>query len=285
MAFHLTEHRDPRTFQNVVLNRLVAAEAENCVQLGLTGAMTRDGYVPVSIDHLNDPLLWTILDGRKIDLVAMQTLKKSMLVTRGSAPAAEFLAECLAQRQWVGEELVGICPSIEVAAARYSALTGRSRHLTLLLRVFELRQVRKLTPAAGCAHLCEPADRDELARFLNGLQGEIGQRPSDDVHAEAAGLIARQQAFFWIDRRPLAMASWAGRTPNGVRIAAVYTPPEFRCRGYATSLVAALSQHLLDTGRKFCFLFADKTNPVSNSIYQKIGYEPVSDRQQWSFSS
>jgi hypothetical protein len=63
----------------------------------------------------------------------------------------------------------------------------------------------------------------------------------------------------------------------------VYTPPEFRGRGYASNLVAHLSQELLDEGRKFCFLFTDLANPVSNSIYQKIGYRPVSDSERWEF--
>ena len=55
------------------------------------------------------------------------------------------------------------------------------------------------------------------------------------------------------------------------------TPPEFRGRGYASNLVAALTQKMLDTDRKFCFLYTDAANPTSNKIYQQIGYEFVSD--------
>jgi predicted GNAT family acetyltransferase len=62
-----------------------------------------------------------------------------------------------------------------------------------------------------------------------------------------------------------------------MRIGAVYTPPEARGRGYATALVAAVSQHLLDRGRAFTYLYTDLANPTSNSIYQKIGYRPVAD--------
>jgi predicted GNAT family acetyltransferase len=60
----------------------------------------------------------------------------------------------------------------------------------------------------------------------------------------------------------------------------VYTPPEKRNRGYASSLVAALSQHLLDGGRKFCFLYTDLANPTSNKIYRALGYEHVGDSVQ-----
>ena len=79
------------------------------------------------------------------------------------------------------------------------------------------------------------------------------------------------------------MAAWAGPTPNGVRVNFVYTPPGFRCRGYGSTLVASLSRHLLNSGRKFCCLFTDRANPTSNRIYQRIGYRFVSDGQRWNF--
>jgi predicted GNAT family acetyltransferase len=41
---------------------------------------------------------------------------------------------------------------------------------------------------------------------------------------------------------------------------------------------------ILDSGKKFCFLFTDQANPTSNSIYQKIGYEPVCDFHEYTFS-
>jgi len=73
------------------------------------------------------------------------------------------------------------------------------------------------------------------------------------------------------------MAAAQGPTPNGIRLSWVYTPTEYRARGFASALVAALSQHLLDGGRSFVFLFADLDFPTSNHIYQAVGYEAVSD--------
>jgi predicted GNAT family acetyltransferase len=87
----------------------------------------------------------------------------------------------------------------------------------------------------------------------------------------------------WIDGEPVSFAGYGGRTPNGIRVGPVYTPPELRRRGYASALTAELTRMLLAGGRTFCFLFTDLANPTSNSIYQRIGYEPVSDADQWSF--
>ena len=81
------------------------------------------------------------------------------------------------------------------------------------------------------------------------------------------------------------MTAFGGATANGIKVSPVYTPPEYRGKGYATSCVAAVSQHLLNTGYKYCFLFTDVANPTSNHIYQKIGYQPVCEISDYSFKS
>ena len=58
---------------------------------------------------------------------------------------------------------------------------------------------------------------------------------------------------------------------------AVYTPPEWRGRGYATAAVATLSSELLGEGYAMCVLYTDLANPTSNRIYRRIGYEAVCD--------
>jgi predicted GNAT family acetyltransferase len=87
----------------------------------------------------------------------------------------------------------------------------------------------------------------------------------------------------WEHDEPVSLAGYGGPTPSGIRIGPVYTPPELRGRGYATVLTAELSRLLLQGGRRFCFLFTDLANPTSNSIYQRIGYRPVADVNQWAF--
>lgn len=89
--------------------------------------------------------------------------------------------------------------------------------------------------------------------------------------------------FLWQDKVPVSSAICMGTTPNGTRISFVYTPPQHRNKGYASSCVAALSQSLLDQGQKYCFLFTDLANPTSNHIYQAIGYQAVGDMHEYRF--
>jgi uncharacterized protein len=79
------------------------------------------------------------------------------------------------------------------------------------------------------------------------------------------------------------MAAASRDTGHGIAINYVYTPPQHRCCGYATSCVAELTQRQLASGKSFCCLYTDLANPTSNSIYQRIGYQPVCDAQMWLF--
>jgi predicted GNAT family acetyltransferase len=110
-------------------------------------------------------------------------------------------------------------------------------------------------------------DRTELERLTNRWLTSPG----------------RTLLLWCVDGVPVSMAGSTGPTPHGIRIGAVYTPPEYRQRGYASACVAYLSQMMLDSGRKFCFLFTDLSNPTSNHIYQQIGYEPVCDVDNYVF--
>jgi predicted GNAT family acetyltransferase len=47
--------------------------------------------------------------------------------------------------------------------------------------------------------------------------------------------------------------------------------------------VSQLSQNLLLKGWKFCCLFADLSNEISNAVYLKIGYKPVCDYDEYAF--
>lgn len=77
--------------------------------------------------------------------------------------------------------------------------------------------------------------------------------------------------------QPVSLAVYNRETPVSGNIGPVYTPKEYRNTGYATYCVAALSQKILDSGKTCATLMTDLANPISNSIYQKIGYKSVCD--------
>lgn len=66
--------------------------------------------------------------------------------------------------------------------------------------------------------------------------------------------------------------------PKHIRIGPVYTPPEFRKRGYATLCVALVCKRLREAGVPRLLLYTDLNNTTSNSIYKSIGFEPCSSQ-------
>ncbi|HZL36475.1 MAG TPA: GNAT family N-acetyltransferase [Tepidisphaeraceae bacterium] len=284
MPFQLVEHTNPAQFSDLVLRRLLEAEAENCLLIGLASRMRDKGYVPIPGDELQRPLLLTVRQEQRDDMVAIQTLRQRMDVSRGSPAAMRLLGRELARRQWSGTTIAGPRPCVQTLADAFAALAGRPARMTLCLGMYQLTKVVHPAPAPGAMRQCGPEDRLTLARLLGAFAAEINEPSAQDDLTWADQRIAQRRIYFWEDGQPVAIAGFAGLTPNGVRINSVFTPREHRGRGYASNLVAHLSARLLEEGRKFCFLNADAANPTSNRIYQRIGYRPVSESERWEFS-
>jgi predicted GNAT family acetyltransferase len=273
MTMRIRYESDPKAFLARVQSFLTEREAENNLPLGLLAGII-DG---VQIYSDEPPLLATIEDEKGIHLVALRTPPMNVVLsTAASDEAAPMLArELYAARQQI-PGVVAPSHEAEQFAAAWNQLAGTRTRRVQSQRIYRLDRV--IAPANVRGHLrrCEESDRTLVSEWLLAFNRDIGEH---DVPADPNRFIGRpnEGLFLWIDEHPVSMAGFSGPTPNGIRIGRVYTPPQLRGRGYASACVAALSQHLLDSGRNFCFLYTDLANPVSNHIYQEIGYRPVCD--------
>ncbi len=161
--------------------------------------------------------------------------------------------------------------------------TQRTPSLEHSMRIYQLEKITSLTMSPGKLKKAREKDGEFITKWLQQFHEEIRVSEELDIRNIVENYIREKRLFIWDDGEYRTMAGYAGSTLNGVRINMVYTPPEFRGKGYATSLVAALSQSLLDSGKKFCCLYTDLLNPTSNGIYQKIGYQPVCDWNVYQF--
>jgi predicted GNAT family acetyltransferase len=117
-----------------------------------------------------------------------------------------------------------------------------------------------------------------MAEAVHDINGE-------DIFQATLSRIRAGDLFVWKSNAGeiVSMAERTRPVVNVITIALVYTPPELRGKGYASSCVAALSQHLLDSGWPVCSLTTNLANPVSNHIYQRMGYRPVCDFNEYRF--
>ena len=130
-------------------------------------------------------------------------------------------------------------------------------------------------------------DVNLVTHWIKAFQEEaLGESISDeDAREWAQNRIGDEGVFLWElpDGERVSLACKTRPISHVISVGPVYTPPEQRGYGYASRCVAALSQYLLDSGWERCSLFTDLANPTSNSIYQKIGYRPVCDFNQYVF--
>jgi len=150
--------------------------------------------------------------------------------------------------------------------------------------------VRVVTPsplARGALRLARADQTDLVASWMAGF-GDDARLPAHEQKAlqkSAATRIAGGGLFIWEDDGvAVSMTSLQGATRNGVRVSFVYTPPALRGRGYASACVAAVSEHALASGRRFCTLYTDLANPTSNGIYQRIGYRRIGEAMMIAFA-
>ena len=273
----LQRYADVEDFLAAAGDFLVAREAEHNLILGVSQNVrdTPDAFTA-------PPYFATVRDGPRIVAVALQTPPFQLVLSEiDDAAAVPMLADDLA-----GRDLPGAVGPVEHVRAFMNARTARGAppaHLATSERIFQLTAVTPPPLAAGHARIAQPADRALVARWLDAFMREALEDDPSDVEAMADRWISRRgrALYLWDDGEVVSLAGVGSQTPNGVRIGPVYTPPEARNRGYASALVAAISQAELDAGRRFCFLFTDLANPTANHIYQAIGYEPVRDVDMW----
>jgi uncharacterized protein len=260
---------------------LAAREAEHNLILGLS---SRVRHEPRLLGE--DPYLAVVEDSGRVVGAALRTPPHNLVLSEMDEGAVEPL---LADVRAVFESLPGAIGSTAVVARfaeLWQAATGARGRRLLAERIF---QAERVDPPQGVAGRMRPyADPDrELA--LRWIEAFVAEALPDDHPEPTAGTLERRLGepeggfVVWEDGEPVCLAGFGGPTPNGIRIGPVYTPPELRGRGYGSALTAALTQELLDRGRRFCFLFTDLSNPTSNSIYQRIGYRPVADVDVWAF--
>jgi hypothetical protein len=259
---------------------LAAREAEHNLILGIA-ATARDNpgmYL--------DPWFALVTDGGSPVAAALRTPPWNLVLSEVDDERA--LDVLVADRR--DTALPGVVGRPDVAtafAARWVIARGGRYWIEMEERIFELSEVIPPRPVPGAMRAATSAERPLLIAWITAFAEEaMGEDDASRVASQVDDWLTGRgrNLWLWDDDGPKSLTGVGGRTPNGIRIGPVYTPPAERGRGYASALVAAVSQAQLDAGRRFCFLYTDLANPTSNKIYQAIGYRPVTDAVRIDFT-
>ena len=247
------------------------------------GVANRVGRVADADPDNDPPLLASVEDDGAVELIAVMTPPHRVLVHAADdvadPTALGALAEHLRSTSRPVPGVLGPRPLPEAFADIWAASTGLSIGHGLAMMVYELHEIRHTGCAAGTYRLATMADRDLLENWTETFIREVhGRAPLGQEIGAVARRLPKGDYRIWEDGgQPVCYAAQSRPTPTGMAVNAVYTPEELRGRGYATSCVAALCAEILASGKSFCTLFADLENPTANSIYQRIGFEPLGE--------
>ncbi len=263
---------NPAEFFNRCRAFLMAAEAEHNLILGLADALVSGGH------DFAEPIYLAWAEARgDVQGIAFRTPPFKVGVSRLPLAAIPLLAADLAEVFESLPAVMGPEASARALAEAWATPRGLAARPGMRLRIHELKSVRDLGPGAlGQMRPATMADQALAAAWIGAFADET-RIPGSDPEQAAVRLIEDDRLRVWDDQGLVSMAAISGATDTAARVGYVYTPPECRGRGYATALVADLSREILASGRRSAFLYTDLANPISNRIYARIGYEPISD--------
>jgi predicted GNAT family acetyltransferase len=272
---------DASTFLDMAGDFLAKREAERNLPFSVARQCADDpGRYP-------GPNYFAAIEGHEgVEGVALMTPPYRLQVFVEPGPGIALVVNDLAGTEWPVPGVTGPEATARAFAAAWAVQRGARAEPRHRLRAFELTRVTPVPLVPGFMRPAGSADLPVVERWYRAFESEADRSPGERRAAEVAARALRAgRVFLWDTNGPVTQAAIVGITPRGVRIGMVYTPPEHRRRGYATALVGALSQRCLDDGRSFCSLFTDLANPVSNAIYPKVGYRPVTDFEEIDFTA
>lgn len=203
--------------------------------------------------------------------------------------AVSLLVSALDERGWFPD---GYNAGTPVCDLFYDELKKRRPELTrtlhLAMDIMQMDEANDVPVTAGTARLAREEDIPLVQQWSEDFAAFVEQDPSfrlsDEQKEKYAGRV--RSGVVWLFETPdgkiVSMASVNRQLNTGCCVSGVYTPPHERGKGYAAANMLALSKAMLEKGNRFVTLYVDKTNPISNHVYKKIGYRILCDA--WHYS-
>lgn len=291
MAAQLEFFAEPATFLAAAEELLAAEPVLATVVITVSDRLRRelaDGLPATT----GVPVWWVVErdDRGRVVGAAMRTAPfdpHPVYVMRMREEIARELAQALHERGEVVGGVNGALPAAEVFAAETARLTGSTVQVAEHTRLWVLEELHEPAPAPGRLRRSDEGDVDRVVAWYDVFgrdaaeqAGRSSPHPAPEEDRDSMlRRIAEGTVWVWEDGAGATVhVTGASRPMFGVsRIGPVYTPKEHRGRGYASAAVAGVSRELLAEGARVC-LFTDQANPVSNAIYQRLGFRPLVDQ-------
>ncbi len=266
------------TFLQKNLNWLEREEAKNNLLLGLCLSIKNKTF------PCERPLLLTIQNDKGEIGAAIQTHPQSLILSQIEEDSIRPLVSFLTQN---GFHLPGvngphkICEHFANDWAKFNGVKYKTNYQYLIYELVKLIENSHGDKSNGSLELADHADFPTIKKWAEAfvLEAQQGLKQTKESYDELAHRrIKNKEMYLWkVNNIAVSMAGVSGPTPHGIRINSVYTPLQHRKKGYSGHCVAAIAKEMLNLGKTSCYIYADRNNPTSNGIYQKIGFRHVAE--------
>lgn len=272
---------DVHDFLRTVEELLLQKESFYNFKLGLSGAIQNNNLKAV------DPLYFALFEGSNLVGCALRAdPEKPLAISKMSKSAVEVLIQELVDQK------ITLCGIIgEVEASTYFKDVWLKKHqlafkLNIHLGIYEANEI--FTPDNNTEIILGTENhKDIIFKFVKGFSADcFPNREYKDEELDKICIRHINNKSIYLLKNDLgeivAMAANTRGSTNVGTISLVYTPPEIRGKGYGALVTAKVSEIVLKE-KKFANLSTDLANPISNSIYQKIGYKRIGENIHYDF--
>ena len=248
---NVVRYPGPRAFLDAVERFLLHDEACHNLLLGIPARLIAREAAGAPVPGV---YLAAAVERAEIAGAAMLTPPYRLVLSQMSHPGAvRVLAKDAAALRRAPPGVIGPDTIAAQFVEVWRGLTGEPNRLALRERIHRLDEVRPLPPVPATLRQAGADDRPLLLEWLRAFGAEAfgkDHRPPGEAETAVDTRLGSLEEGFvlWSDGGPRCVSGYGAPTRHGIKVGPVYTPPEFRGRGYGTACVAALSRRLLDGG-------------------------------------
>jgi uncharacterized protein len=228
---------------------------------------------------------WVVKSGPKpVGVVFQSPLDNVATVTPMPKVAVVAAVDAIVEQGVHLPGVNGVASTAAHFAGQWTERTKSAAAQTQGNRIYEVARVVRPRAAPGTCRIADARDRDRLIEWFDEFHEDaVGGRPSGETAALVDHRLGQEQLWVWDDGRPVSMTGVSAPVAGVARVGPVYTPPSHRNHGYASALVAQVSEGVRGRGHR-CILYTDLANPTSNSLYRALGYRAVDEALAYRFA-
>lgn len=241
--------------------------------------------------NLEDTKDWTygrVTKKKQVELIFLRRPPFLLLMYSPTKNQSDELYEFLAKKTYkIIPNLPGVNSEVNIAqkfARSFAKQAKKKIQIEKKLCILKLDELNPINLAQGVFRKAKKEDLETIITFFDEFYEESLGHKKEKLEIEEESKKYLQDIYLIEkDGEIVSQALEKRKLSNGGCVSGVYTKKTQRGKGYAATCVYNLSKKMLDEGGKYCVLYTDAANPISNHVYEKIGYKKISDQIQLMF--